>query len=400
MIQIMPLFVHVFEWCGNFHIILYNRTFLIWNVLFLYYEDISIPYYRTKKLGLFNFYFQIIFSKMKKTFDFLIIYCYSKGRKLLEIKKEGDFEMPKAKKGTEKQVAETVVNEVTEGVIIQEEVPATDSVETEETAESTVEGTEEAAGTIEEPKEENADNMEETSEKKDEAAEEPGTVVEEEQAKKRGRKPKAVKEEAEKVPKKRGRKPKAAAEETVKEEPAATPKKRGRKPKAEKAANEAAVVTDVLPAPVEGPKKRGRKPKAETVANAVAADIVPAPAEGPKKRGRKPKAVTEQQAAAEVKVPKKRGRKPKGYYAANAIASSEPDVLPKKRGRKPLADNSGARVNISIQSASGGQIDLEEIRKRIDKIEGSYEAIDIYIKPEDNKAFYVIDKKLGSIDLW
>lgn len=78
-----------------------------------------------------------------------------------------------------------------------------------------------------------------------------------------------------------------AQDEDVK--PAKEPKRRGRKPKAQR--EQAVALADE-------PKKRGRKPKAEKAAE------VDAKAE-PKRRGRKPRA------AKKAGVPQKRGRKPR-----------------------------------------------------------------------------------------
>lgn len=55
---------------------------------------------------------------------------------------------------------------------------------------------------------------------------------------------------------------------------------------------------------------------------------------------------------------------------------------------------------VMIESAMGGQISMEEILKRVNEAVKAKEHIEIYIKPEDNKAYYSSEAGDGSIDLW
>lgn len=106
-----------------------------------------------------------------------------------------------------------------------------------------------------------------------------------------------------------------------------------------------------------------------------------------------------------------------------AISAEEPaQEAPKKRGRKPGAKNKpkevkemkttktstgkGLTENIYVEYGDG-QYKIEDITNRIKEAwtaeghrVGSIKNLDIYIKPEHNKAYYVInDKNGGSVEL-
>ncbi|MDE7308593.1 MAG: hypothetical protein K2N61_08050 [Lachnospiraceae bacterium] len=121
--------------------------------------------------------------------------------------------------------------------------------------------------------------------------------------------------------------------------------------------------------------------------------------------------VKEETAEAEVSVqeeesaPKKRGRKPN-------TAKAEPKETPKKRGRKPAAEKAEvketapkeAEANIVLQFDFGEFVskDLVEKCKQAYKAENKtkIKSIDIYVKPSDKKAYYVVnDKSAGYVDL-
>ena len=55
---------------------------------------------------------------------------------------------------------------------------------------------------------------------------------------------------------------------------------------------------------------------------------------------------------------------------------------------------------VMIESAMGGQISMDEILKRVNEAVKAKEHLEIYIKPEDNKAYYSSEAGDGSIDLW
>ena len=55
---------------------------------------------------------------------------------------------------------------------------------------------------------------------------------------------------------------------------------------------------------------------------------------------------------------------------------------------------------VLIESAMGGQISMDEILKRVNEAVKAKERLAIYVKPEDNKAYYSSEAGDGSIDLW
>ena len=97
----------------------------------------------------------------------------------------------------------------------------------------------------------------------------------------------------------------------------------------------------------------------------------------PKKPGRKKKAAP----AAEAK-PAKTDRKKK--------AKPEEETVEKKPARRAKK----AAPAIVIQSAMGGSITAEEILARVG------EAETIYIRVDENKAYWVKGETSGSVDLW
>lgn len=111
------------------------------------------------------------------------------------------------------------------------------------------------------------------------------------------------------------------------------------------------------------------------------------------------------QAEEEKPASKKRGRKP-------STAKAESNETPKKRGRKPTAEKTDvkeaapkeAEANIVLQFDFGEFIskDLVEKCKQAYKAENKtkIKSMDIYVKPSDKKAYYVVnDKSAGYVDL-
>ena len=57
-----------------------------------------------------------------------------------------------------------------------------------------------------------------------------------------------------------------------------------------------------------------------------------------------------------------------------------------------------APVELIIESTMGGQISAEEIIKRVREKRG--DAAKIYVKPEENKAYFTYGDSVGAIELW
>ncbi len=161
---------------------------------------------------------------------------------------------------------------------------------------------------------------------------------------------------------------------------------------AEAAVEEAApVVEEAAPAVEEA------APAVEEAAAVVeeAAEVVEEAAEvveevkKPARRGRRKKAEIAEAAPAEEKKPARRGRKKK----EEAVAAKAEEKKPARRGRKK-AEKKAEDMKVYIQSAMGGEIALDEILSRIGKADA------IYIKPEDNAAYYTRSGKNDKIILW
>lgn len=159
---------------------------------------------------------------------------------------------------------------------------------------------------------------------------------------------------------------------------------------------------------------RGRKAKAteENKADIIVTEETTESVVAEEAEAAKTEEVKEETAETEVSVqeeekaaPKKRGRKPN-------TAKTEPKETPKKRGRKPVAEKDEvkeaapkeAEANIILQFDFGEFVskDLVEKCKQAYKAENKtkIKSIDIYVKPSDKKAYYVVnDKSAGYVDL-
>jgi hypothetical protein len=65
------------------------------------------------------------------------------------------------------------------------------------------------------------------------------------------------------------------------------------------------------------------------------------------------------------------------------------------RKENPAKAKKPSTTKVFIESMLGGSITTEEILKKIPK--GTTE---VYVKPEENKAYWVKGDKTGSVDLW
>ena len=106
------------------------------------------------------------------------------------------------------------------------------------------------------------------------------------------------------------------------------------------------------------------------------------------------KGVAEGAAAAAKKV----AAKPTAKKAAPKPAAKKTAAKPaaKKAAAKPAAKKAAAKkaVEMIIQSPMGGNITPEEILAKVGK------ADKVYIRVDENKAYWVSGKETGSVDLW
>ena len=176
----------------------------------------------------------------------------------------------------------------------------------------------------------------------------------------------------------------------------------------EKAAAPAAnaAVTETVN-PEEPQKKRRGRPKKEVPADA---DLVPAgPLPGKKRPGRPKKAaadaaVAEKPAKAEKKRP---GRPKKAAAKVEAPAAEIPAEIPAAPVEEKAADSvvpapeavlEPSETSVYIQSVLGGTIAIDEIIARVHSL--APDAREIYIKPEENKAYWVGKESQGYVILW
>ena len=115
---------------------------------------------------------------------------------------------------------------------------------------------------------------------------------------------------------------------------------------------------------------------------------VKAPAEKAAAKTAKP-AVKAAVKAAVKKVAEKKPAAKKAAAKPAAKAAAKPAA--KKAAAKPAAKKA---VEVIIQSPMGGNITPEEILAKVGK------ADKIYIRVDENKAYWVRGKETGSVDLW
>ena len=88
----------------------------------------------------------------------------------------------------------------------------------------------------------------------------------------------------------------------------------------------------------------------------------------------------------------------KAEKAVEAAAAETGNETQKASGSKK--SKKAVEPVVMIESAMGGQISMDEILKRVNEAVKAKERLAIYVKPEDNKAYYSSEAGDGSIDLW
>ena len=103
-------------------------------------------------------------------------------------------------------------------------------------------------------------------------------------------------------------------------------------------------------------------------------------------------------AAAKKPAEKKAAAKPAAKNAAVKPAAKAAAKKPaeKKAAAKPAVKKTAAKkaVEVIIQSPMGGNITPDEILAKVGK------ADKIYVRVDENKAYWVRGKETGSVDLW
>ena len=100
---------------------------------------------------------------------------------------------------------------------------------------------------------------------------------------------------------------------------------------------------------------------------------------------------TETKKAEEVKTVKAPAKKAAAKTAKPAAKAAAKPAVKKAAEKKPVAKTA---VEVIIQSPMGGNITPEAILAKVGK------ADKIYIRVDENKAYWVRGKETGSVDLW
>ena len=103
------------------------------------------------------------------------------------------------------------------------------------------------------------------------------------------------------------------------------------------------------------------------------------------------KAVETKAAAAKKTVAKK-------TTATKKAATTKATTAKKTVAKKVAAVVKDPKVNVNLQFANK-DLKLADIIKKVQAAEKNGKKYDIYLKPEENKAYYVVDGKAGAVDL-
>ena len=104
--------------------------------------------------------------------------------------------------------------------------------------------------------------------------------------------------------------------------------------------------------------------------------------------------ITKEEKNSEQEVSSKQNRKKNDKNQAGTAVSTnvEPDIATEAVPAEP------SEVTVSIQSVMGGSITTDEIIARVHA--AAPDAVEIYVKTEENKAYYVGKQSRGFVVLW
>ena len=89
-------------------------------------------------------------------------------------------------------------------------------------------------------------------------------------------------------------------------------------------------------------------------------------------------------------------RKASAEPAAKKVAEAEAPVAKKPAAKKPAAKKPAAKkaVEVIVQSPLGGEISFAEILAKVG------EADKVYVRVDQNKAYWLRGEETGDVDLW
>ena len=80
------------------------------------------------------------------------------------------------------------------------------------------------------------------------------------------------------------------------------------------------------------------------------------------------------------------------------VPNVEEKAVAEEKAAEPAAPVVEERVDLIIESTMGGQISADEIINRVK--EKRSDAAKIYVKPEENKAYFTYGDSVGHVELW
>jgi hypothetical protein len=110
------------------------------------------------------------------------------------------------------------------------------------------------------------------------------------------------------------------------------------------------------------------------------------------------KAVETKAAAAKKTVAKKTTATKKAATTKAAATKKAATTAKKTVAKKVAAVVKEPKVNVNLQFADK-DLKLADIIKKVQAAEKNGKKYDIYLKPEEYKAYYVVDGKAGAVDL-
>ena len=98
-----------------------------------------------------------------------------------------------------------------------------------------------------------------------------------------------------------------------------------------------------------------------------------------------------------IMIPERIEQAVRSLYVEKPAPASDKAPAPKKKAGRKKSAKAFAPVVI-IQSLLGGEISTEDLLEKINA--AAPDAETVYIKPEENKAYWVSEEDSGSVDLW
>ena len=147
-------------------------------------------------------------------------------------------------------------------------------------------------------------------------------------------------------------------------------------------------------------KEASKSVKEEPIVTASVSETPKTELKTEKESGKKTRAKKEKpvETTKEEKIEKKNDETIK---EENRVEKAETKKEEKKESvKKSSKTEKAVNVSVMIESAMGGQIALEEIIRRVKEKTGDAKDLTVYVKPEENKAYFTAEKTVGSVDLW